>query len=335
MSPRTPNPHRHEPSQAEVRDFLAAVEVLRDEVDGDALRRSSDRRVEFDEYRTVHAYRLWRSLDRVSGLLSGVPSPNLLELGAMPYFFTALLLDHLPAARVTGVNLRTGRDSRAASSSSRPSKVSLGFGDPRKQHDVDIHIFNVEHDPFPFSDGIFDAVLCMELIEHLTYSPTHMLAEAHRVLKPGGLLFLSTPNAVDMRKTASLLLNRSAGFRYSGYGMYGRHNREFTLAELRMLVKACGYHVLGGAHENILSRRHYPLLLRLAFAALSAPTALPLPYFSGKREYLFLWARTQGRARYAFPSPLYQVRHLYPDYRGEAPLSDSESASFISDGADG
>lgn len=47
----------------------------------------------------------------------------------------------------------------------------------------------------PFKDGRFDAVLSIALIEHLT--PEEGLksaAEAYRVLKPGGVFFLITPN---------------------------------------------------------------------------------------------------------------------------------------------
>jgi 2-polyprenyl-3-methyl-5-hydroxy-6-metoxy-1,4-benzoquinol methylase len=40
----------------------------------------------------------------------------------------------------------------------------------------------------------FDAVFCSEVIEHMT-SPEILAAEMSRVLKPGGLLVLSTPNS--------------------------------------------------------------------------------------------------------------------------------------------
>lgn len=44
----------------------------------------------------------------------------------------------------------------------------------------------------PFSDAEFDLVIMSEVLEHL-YDPSQALAHAARVLKPGGLLFLSTP----------------------------------------------------------------------------------------------------------------------------------------------
>jgi len=43
-----------------------------------------------------------------------------------------------------------------------------------------------------FSDGTFDAVLMFEVLEHVP-TPHLAAAEIHRVLKPGGYLYLSTP----------------------------------------------------------------------------------------------------------------------------------------------
>lgn len=44
----------------------------------------------------------------------------------------------------------------------------------------------------PFVDGCFDAVVCLEVIEHVG-DPASMIAEIRRVLRPGGRLWLSMP----------------------------------------------------------------------------------------------------------------------------------------------
>lgn len=46
----------------------------------------------------------------------------------------------------------------------------------------------------PFKDGAFDAIVMLEVIEH-TGSDTAAMAEIRRVLRAGGTLVLSTPNA--------------------------------------------------------------------------------------------------------------------------------------------
>src|SRR6185295_18305937 len=69
------------------------------------------------------------------------------------------------------------------------------LGDPRvrfTRHDV--------AEPLPFPDAHFDQVFSVEGIEHFD-SPWTFVSELCRVLKPGGRLFVSTPNtfSVDAR----------------------------------------------------------------------------------------------------------------------------------------
>lgn len=45
----------------------------------------------------------------------------------------------------------------------------------------------------PFPDAAFDAVICSETLEHIPDDPG-VIAEIERVLRPGGLLFLTVPN---------------------------------------------------------------------------------------------------------------------------------------------
>jgi len=47
----------------------------------------------------------------------------------------------------------------------------------------------------PFCEGAFDLVVAFEVIEHL-HQQTSFLAECRRVLSPGGLLIVSTPNSL-------------------------------------------------------------------------------------------------------------------------------------------
>lgn len=44
----------------------------------------------------------------------------------------------------------------------------------------------------PFRDACIDAAVCLEVAEHVS-NPQRLLSEINRVLKPGGLLFISVP----------------------------------------------------------------------------------------------------------------------------------------------
>lgn len=47
--------------------------------------------------------------------------------------------------------------------------------------------------PIPYADEFFDSVLIGDVIEHVA-NPMALLCESNRVLKPGGVLVVSTPN---------------------------------------------------------------------------------------------------------------------------------------------
>lgn len=45
----------------------------------------------------------------------------------------------------------------------------------------------------PFEDGSFDYIICQEVIEHLP-NQEHLIQEVYRLLKPGGRVWITTPN---------------------------------------------------------------------------------------------------------------------------------------------
>jgi SAM-dependent methyltransferase len=65
---------------------------------------------------------------------------------------------------------------------------------------------NVE-EPLPFEDASFDAVIAGELFEHLQF-PDALVAEIARVLRPGGVLVGSVPNAFRLQGRLRFLLGR-------------------------------------------------------------------------------------------------------------------------------
>lgn len=215
-------------------------------------------------------------------LLAGTTAP-LLELGASPYLFTFLLRARGFAPQLANF-FAAGRT--AGSEDVRTpggATVALAY-----QH------FNVENERFPWPDATFGTVLCAEIIEHLTVDPVAMLAEIRRILRADGVCVLTTPNVARRANIDKLLAGGNCHDQYSGHGVYGRHNREYTIAELRALFEDNGF-----------------VIDRLFAADLETPAAgsdgTPAAGRAETRAHLFLRARrTPGPAPAVRPTWLYR-----------------------------
>ncbi|MGI8752269.1 MAG: class I SAM-dependent methyltransferase [Acidimicrobiales bacterium] len=163
------------------------------------------------------------------------PGSRVLELGSNPYFLTRLLRRrHLD---VTSANWF------GADFSHRPRVTQvITIPSTGAQETFDFDHFNIETDPFPYPDGTFDVVLFCEILEHLPCDPVHVLAEIHRVLaQPHGRIVVTTPNATRAENLVKMINGDNVYEVLSGNGVYGRHNREYTVAELSSLLDACGF----------------------------------------------------------------------------------------------
>lgn len=133
---------------------------------------------------------------------------------------------------------------------------------------------NVDEEDLPFEDEYFDAVFAGEVIEHL-YDPDHFLDEVYRVLKPNGLLVITTPNLASIHNRIALLLgyqpySMSVSTRYLiGYLKYSHdcsvvdHIRHFTLRSLEELLKKHGFKVIERKGCGVLESwdKRYPKFL--------------------------------------------------------------------------
>lgn len=89
--------------------------------------------------------------------------------------------------------------------------------------------------------GEYDAILLVEVLEHLLVNPLLLFRQVWDHLRPGGLFFLTTPNQARLRNRFRLLLGRSikedGRYPWKDTGVYG-HVIEFTLEELTRLAAA-------------------------------------------------------------------------------------------------
>ena len=159
-----------------------------------------------------------------------------LEIGANPYFTTTLLSWLRPQMDLSLTNY-FGNEPE----SRHRQEVVV-----ESPHGIDKKVFdyleiNVEHHRLPYQDAHFQAVLFCEVLEHMTADPVATLCEIRRVLHPAGHLILTTPNVARIENRARLLAGLNIYDPYSGHGVYGRHNREYTCAEIRALLDHCGF----------------------------------------------------------------------------------------------
>jgi SAM-dependent methyltransferase len=192
---------------------------------------------------------------------------DVLELGANPYCLTLLARRHLDL-RLTlgnyfGEQIPRGRGVHAIETPD--GAVELAY-----EH------FNIESDPFPYADGSFDVVLFCEIIEHLLGEPR--IAEMRRVLRPGGYVLVTTPNATRLGNLVRLARGRNIYAGYSPHGPHGRHNREYTLAEVVELLERHGLRA-----KRTLVRNVYPHPLRSRLVQSLRPNVW--------REHLFVLAQ--------------------------------------------
>jgi SAM-dependent methyltransferase len=87
--------------------------------------------------------------------------------------------------------------------------------------------------PLPFRDAEFDGVVLKDLLEHVV-DPVAVVGEVHRVLRPGGRVFASSPDA-----------QRWAWDDYT-------HRRPFTRKAFRMLFQDGGFEVEHVGYESVM-----------------------------------------------------------------------------------
>jgi SAM-dependent methyltransferase len=125
-----------------------------------------------------------------------------------------------------------------------------------RQAGIECVATNLKRYQFPYADAHFDFVIMCETLEHLNFNPLPVIKEINRVMKPGGLLYLTVPNQLSAGNRLKLL--RGETIQASVEQFYqqldlrmnmivGLHWREYSKADLFALLEPMGFKI----------RRHY------------------------------------------------------------------------------
>jgi hypothetical protein len=104
--------------------------------------------------------------------------------------------------------------------------------------------------------GPYDAIVMCEVIEHLYTGATTVLAGLGSIVKPGGRLFLQTPNAAALHKRIQLAAGRNPYMSLEEERTDPPHFHEFTVRELVEAARRAGWHVDGVETHNGFSRNN-------------------------------------------------------------------------------
>jgi SAM-dependent methyltransferase len=277
LNPKLPLPEGV--SEEELFNFLKSVLVT------DAPPQEMENYCKQDFRRFVYTYGLARD-----------SSGKCLELGANPYFTTFLLQEFTQLKLSLANYFGSERDSLVVQ--------EVAYKDFKSERSLSVKLqsshFNIEEEPFPYSDEEFDIVLFCEIIEHLLMNPVAVLKEIKRVLKLNGALILTTPNVSRLENVTKMIAGANIYDPYSGYGPYGRHNREYNKHELYLLLNYLGFTVdamfTADVHEN---------------HAISYASVPEFESFLRHREmdlgqYIFVRALNTGKAGERKPAFLYR-----------------------------
>lgn len=99
---------------------------------------------------------------------------------------------------------------------------------------------------FPFEDSTFDIIFAGEVIEH-TIDDDFFLKECYRVLKPNGLIIITTPNLTSLGNRLLILFGKLPRFVYSPF-----HYKIYTLKLLKDTINKNNFKILKSSSSYIL-----------------------------------------------------------------------------------
>lgn len=169
------------------------------------------------ETKKSHKYRLWRRTHEVLSAIEAFtsnPPKKIIDLGTADGRMLNLICERYPQASSVGVEY---------------NHELVDFG---KSKFPDLNIIQGDIQSLDFPDNSFDVAVAAAVIEHVV-DPARVMQEAKRILRPGGIMVLTTPDPLWERFATMI-----------GHLKDGQHNDVMNLKQLSDLAHKTGFTVI-------------------------------------------------------------------------------------------
>ena len=150
-----------------------------------------------------------------------------------------------PKSRILEIGCGTGDTGAAALREGRCGQycgieLNESAAEQARQQISEVIVGNVESIPLPWGKNSFDVLIISEVLEHLI-DPWKVLRRLHPLMKPGAVVFASSPNISHYRVIKMLLAGQ---WKLEDAGVMDRtHLRWFTPTSYSQMFESCGYRV--------------------------------------------------------------------------------------------
>lgn len=178
---------------------------------------------------------------------------TILEFGSIPLLFTTALSQ--TKYDVTGCDIAPER-----------------YATSVERTGINIVKCDIENEQLPFEDNTFDAIVFNELFEHLRINLIFTLSEVLRVMKPGAILMLSSPNLRSLTGIINFIIrNKAYSCSENIYTEYKKletlghmgHVREYTTKEVIDFLECIGFKVTKIIYRGQFNSSFRNILIKL------------------------------------------------------------------------
>jgi SAM-dependent methyltransferase len=194
---------------------------------------------ESNEYYRLERERYWRSLQLLCEL-DIKPSESLLEIGGGQLM---IIFKQLFGNDCTVGDIRSSQGATI-------KKAGLRFVE-----------YNLINEPPPELERGFDVVVLLEVVEHIPFPIYWQMEHVRRILKPNGIVFLTTPNVFRVRNLVRMIagIDFLDRFEVAEEGRGLGHQLEYSADHLRWQLAQANLKIIRLDHDGLGHRGHSPL----------------------------------------------------------------------------